>query len=206
MDANNSKPEIETEDYENIDPYAELPELADAVKAAETGVFEHTVLELWERHIEELLRINEAPMELMFADSVLRQWPWLGYADLEPYREARQEKLLDILKALRFAYTKSSELLFQENENDWDLHKEIYLEVLVQWSILPLKWDKQWSTATDMQIKALLHAVNADAAVLVGGPESLPEYLRSLKDFGINEIDSEWLSERQSELTETSDE
>lgn len=178
------------------------PEFTDAVTSAQTGVFEHTLFEIWEHQLDEYIAVNEGPLEISLADGLLRQWPWLSYADLQAYRDYRAVLLADIKTELLASYPKPAELLFQENADDWESHKDAFLEVLARWTALTRDWDQQWSElALTDRAKAVLHPAIADTAVLLSGPNSLPEYLRDLKGFEITEVDGKQLEERLLELT-----
>lgn len=197
---------METEETVEYDELQDMPEFQDAVQSAQTGIFEHTLFEIWEHQINELIALNSGKLEIPFVDSVLRQWPWLSYTDVQKYRDYRGELLQEFKDALQSSYPKPQELLFQEAEDDWADHKEAYLEVICQWTALAQNWENNWDVIpASNPAKGILHAAIADMMVLVGGPNALAENLRDLKGFEIQESDGEWIQARTRELIGLSD-
>lgn len=179
----------------------ETPEFQAAVKAAQTGVFDTTLFEMWEHILDELIETTESDISLQTADTILRSFPWLTHADLPMYMGLKIQRLHQIKSAIVAAYPKPQELLFQEADDDWILHKDAYLEILAWWSAFPDKWQAEWrELGWDIPTKGVEHAVIADVSSIIAGPNSLPEHLRDLKDFEITEGDGEKLRERAIEI------
>ena len=178
--------DIETEDLQDS------PEFQDAVRNAQLGQYEHTLLEIWTDILDGAIEQVSGPLTIALADGLLRQWPWLSYADLPGYLSTRKTLLQEALNTLVKQFPKPVEVLFQENVDDWEIHKDTYVDVIVEWTRLSNSWSAQWEAlALQDPKKGLMHAAVADATSLLINPSTgLVEQLRNLAGFLITEEES----------------
>ncbi|QQO39337.1 hypothetical protein SEA_CRUNCHYBOI_51 [Microbacterium phage CrunchyBoi] len=190
-------PELEVEDngfklpddFEYDDEgeaFRKSPEFLDAVSKAEKGQYDHTMFESWRVVLRQMISVCEAGITMPFADGLLRQWPWLRYVDLEPYLRYRKTYLQEAISVLEAQFPKPEAELFAENVNDFVVHKDAYLDVIVAWTRLSNRWTDAWDkiSVQNQNRKALMHAVTADVSALLINPRSgLIENLRNLAGF-----------------------
>lgn len=184
--------DIEADDFQNS------PEFQEAVRNAQLGQYEHTIFEIWADILDAAIEQVSGPVTIALADGLLRQWPWLSYADLPGYLTARKKLVQQALDTLIAQFPKPGELLFQENVDDWEIHKDAYIDVIVAWTRLSNVWSTEWeSTALQDPSKGLMHAAVADATSLLINPSTgLVEQLRNLAGFLITEEESESIRTR----------
>ncbi|UQT01731.1 hypothetical protein SEA_MORRILL_46 [Microbacterium phage Morrill] len=172
----------------------DTPEYQAAMRSAQTGQYDHTLLQMWEEILTEASLQVSGVVTLPLADGLLRQWPWLRYKDLPQYFQTRHKMLQEALEVLRLQYPsdKSREELFAENVDDWELHKDIYLDVTVAWTQLANHWSDQWEEIPlHRGDKGILHASVADTTALLINPNSgLVEQMRNLAGFVISPEES----------------
>lgn len=191
-------PVIDDPDIELDDGLQENPQLREAIRNAQLGQYEHTLFEMWEDILDEAIRQVSNGVSIPLADGLLRQWPWLRYKDLPQYLTERRKLLEEAKTLLQQCYPKPAELLFQENNGDWEEHKDAYIDVIVAWTRASNAWAEQWDLIPlSRPDKGIMHAVIADMTTLLIHPsKGLAEQMQNLAGFDITESDSEALSNR----------
>ena len=176
------------------------PDFQDAVRKAQAGEYDHTLFEMWEDMIDKSVEATFGLLTIPVADSIMRQWPWLNYADIEGYLLSRRRRLIETKESLQEAYPKPQELLFQENENDWEIHKESYIDVIFNWTVLTNSWAAEWA---EMPIsdpaKAIEHAAISDVSMLITGPDGYITQMQHLANFEVTNEEGEALNARIAE-------
>lgn len=181
-----------------MDDIRDSPEFRDAVRKAQLGQYDSTLFEMWEDILEEAKRQVAGNVSIPLANGLLRQWPWLSFKHLPDYFKARHQMLEEALDVLKSCYPKPQELLYQENEDDWNLHKDAYIDVIVEWTKLSNFWSDSWEEIPmNRPDKAYKHAAVADMVALLVNPSSgLVEQMSNLANFQITEEESEVLQKR----------
>ncbi|QCG78335.1 hypothetical protein SEA_TRUONG_49 [Microbacterium phage Truong] len=177
-----------------------MPEFQDAMNSAETGQYSNPIFKIWEEILEEAMKQVSGVVTIPLADGLLRQWPWLRYKDLPQYFTTRHKMLEEALELLRAQYPsdKTPEELYSENVDDWELHKKLYIDVIVAWTQLANHWSDQWEEIPlHRGDKGILHASVADTTALLVNPTSgLVEQLRNLAGFHISTEESALMQAR----------
>ena len=184
---------------EIIEETTEEAELSfeDAMRTAESGQYEHTLFQMWESMLDEGVMMTENGVSIPAADSILRSWPWLKYEELDTYMDNRRLLLLETKEALQSCYPKPTELLFQENVDDWTVHKDAYLDVIVAWTHLTNRWAEDWAEIPIIvPLKGIQHAVIADTTALILGRDGFIEQMRNLHGFDITDEEGAELTKR----------
>jgi len=179
----------DTIEIENPEEFVDSPEFKDAVRRAQEGQFDHTLFEMWADMLAEAIHQTEQGISMPLADGLLRQWPWLRYLDLPEYVAYRRTYLQKAKQVLEAAYPKPAELLFLENEDDFELHKEGYIDVIVGWTRLSNELTAMWDTVPlKDRKKGVIHAAVADvSAFLINPNNGLVEYIKNLAHFEMTE-------------------
>ena len=186
------------DDIEVDDDIQDSPDFREAVRKATVGEYDHTLFEMWEDVLEEAKRQVSGNVSIPLANGLLRQWPWLTFKHLPDYFKARAKMIDEAIEVLKSCYPKPQELLYQENANDWNLHKDEYIDVIVAWTQLSNHWSDQWEEIPmNRPDKAYMHAAVADMVALLVNPNTgLAEQMRNLANFQITEEESEALQKR----------
>src|SRR5690606_34852806 len=123
------------------------PEMAERLRNAGKGLYEHTLIEIWENDLRRELEgyADQASMDTY--DQFLRSWSWLKYSDVEKCRRhllrLTQESMDAFDEALDICLKndpRTREQILDSNETDWKDNKAIYLEIIAQWSALVTRW------------------------------------------------------------------
>lgn len=185
------------EDFETDDLNSD-PGLQDAIRRASLGQYDHTLFEMWEDILNEAKAQVSGNVTIMFANGLIRQWPWLTFKDIGHYFTARHNMLVEALESLEACFPKPAELLYQENEDDWALHKDAYIDVIVAWSQLANNWNDQWENLPlDHPLKGVRMAAVADMSALLVNPSTgLIENMSNLAGFDISEEETVELQKR----------
>ena len=186
------------EDIELEDDIQDSPDFREAVRKAQLGQYDSTLFEMWEDILFEAKRQVSGAVSIPLANGILRQWPWLSFKHLPDYFKARLGMLDEALEILYSCYPKPKELLYQENVDDWNLHKEEYIDVIVAWTQLSNNWSDIWEEIPmNRPDKAYKHAAVADMVSLLVNPSTgLIEQMRNLANFQITEEESEAMQAR----------
>ncbi|QFG04971.1 hypothetical protein SEA_MOLEFICENT_48 [Microbacterium phage Moleficent] len=188
------------DDIEADDNLQSTPEYQEAIRNAQLGQYEHTLAQMWEEIIEEARLQVSGTVSIPLADGLLRQWPWLRYKDLPQYFQTRHDMLEEALEILRlqFPKDKTKEEFYAENEGDWLLHKQVYIDVTVAWTQLANHWTDRWEQIPlHRGDKGILHASIADTVALLINPSSgLVEQMRNLADFHLTPEETTKLQNR----------
>lgn len=162
-----------------------------ALRNASEGLYEHTFLEMWDTVLGNLITATKEPLELDVAASILQAYPWLDHSGINPYREKRVRYLEEAREVLTDVLGDQMVKLYTENENDWTLHKDIYIEILKGWKELTETWAHEWAVQAARTTPSKVdHAVIADVSGILLSPQyGLVEQLRNLKDFEFTEED-----------------
>jgi hypothetical protein len=207
-------PALEVDEQLPFDPSA-LPEellnnelFMEAAKRAHTGQYQHTFFEVFEDQLEGSVAATEAELTVEVADSILKAWPWLRYVDLELYLVYRSRMLRELLSALVETYPLDREVLFAQNADDWKLHREAYMELMVQWTAINNKWTKEYQgLRLGDRKKAILHCVIADLTYITLGPDGMVEKFKYIAffdhpDWAITKEESDKMQARIKELSD----
>lgn len=184
----NDLPIIE-EEFENEQDVQDSKEFQDAARKAQSGQYDHTLLQMWEETLDIAIRQAQEPLSLVVANSLLKQWPWLSYADLDIYLQERLLKLQEARKILTDAYPVPRDELFdalnEYNVDDWAKNSDAYIDVIVGWTRLCKEWENTWETISLVDpIKGIAHAVIADVtSQLLHTQNGLVENVRNLAGF-----------------------
>ncbi|QDF16999.1 hypothetical protein HWC33_gp46 [Microbacterium phage TinyTimothy] len=179
-------PDIE---YEDDEAFPRTPEFLEAQRKASTQQYDHTMFESWRVVLQQFVMVAEHGITLPLADGILRQWPWLRYADLTSYLQYRAVYLKEAIRVLEAQFPKPEAELFQEAEDDFIRHKESYIDVIVAWTRLTNRWVDIWDKVDpkSQSKKGVLHAVTSDlSALLINKELGLIENLRNLHGFNEN--------------------
>jgi len=207
-------PALEVEDQTAFDPSLIPPDLtedelfASAQQKASLKQYDHTFFEVFEDQLEGSLAATEATLTVEVADSILKAWPWLRYVDLDMYLSYRSGMLREAIKILHDSYPKEREKLFKENVDDWKLHRKAYMELMVQWTALSIRWGRRYEALklSDRK-KAVLHCVVADLMYIIVGPEGMINKFQYLAyvdhpDYAVTAEESIAMGERIKELSD----
>jgi len=160
------------------------PDFQRAMANAQKKQYDHTFFEIFEDQIEGVLFATKSDLSVEVVDSILRQWPWFKYYDVEPYIIYRVRMLEEALHELRESFPKPREVLFKENIDDWQLHREAYMDLMVRWTALNNRWGIEWGKLRfNDKKRSILHAAVADLVYLTLGPEGMIEKFQYLVDF-----------------------
>ncbi|QOC56138.1 hypothetical protein SEA_ZHENGYI_46 [Microbacterium phage Zhengyi] len=176
-------PNIELEDE---DAFPQSPEFLEAVRKGQAGQYDHTMFESWRVVLQQFVSVCDYGITMPLADGILRQWPWLKYADLVPYLAYRKTFLEEAIRVLEAQFPKPEEELFKENVDDFVVHKDAYIDVIVAWTRLSNRWVASWDAVSPQaqSKKAVLHAVISDLSALLINPNNgLVENLKNLAGF-----------------------
>lgn len=180
-------PNIEIEDDDETDAgFPQSPEFLEAVRKGQLGQYDYTMFESWRVVLRQFITVCEAGLSMPLADGLMRQWPWLRYTDLETYLNARKVYLQEAIRVLEAQFPKPEEELFQENVDDFIIHKDAYIDVIVAWTRLTNRWTAAWDRIPlqAQSRKAVMHAVTADvSATLINPQTGLIENIRNLAGF-----------------------
>ena len=166
---------IETEDF--------ITE--EALKNAQQGKFEHTMMEMWHSAIGNLINAASAPLNIEVASGILNAYPWLRHDDLQPYMADRVVRYKQALQVIEDVLGDQKEKVFSENENDWELHSDLYLQVMGKWNRLTIQWNDAWASKKPHRVT---HATIIDVSGQLLSPEyGFIEGLRNLAGFELTE-------------------
>ena len=187
---NPTLPVLEDPDIE-VEGSDEFPITQEMINKAGSGQFDSTMFEMWDQGLDRAIFQTEQPMSIPLAHSLLKQWTWLRYKDLDQYNKSRLKKLKEAKEVLHACFPKPVELLFQENENDWEIHRDAYIDVIVEWTRLSNKWEAAWGEIPLTRVdKGIEHATVVDITALLINPNfGLVESIRELAGFDITEED-----------------
>ena len=197
----NPDPQYDEETQRLID---DNPEFAEAIRKAQLGVYDSTLFQMWKEGLENLIEGTRGVLSINTADALLRAWPWLKYHDLESYLENRARYLEEGHKVLLDVLGSDIEDIFAEAKDDWKLHKELYIDVIVRWSAMTNNWARAWTRLPIRgATKGVMHAVIADVTSIFVGPNGYVENVRNLAGFEITEEEGKDIEDRVILLTET---
>ena len=169
---------------------------AEAENIAEPGrIFKATFFEMWERALQNMLEGTKAPLELIIAQQIMDAYPWLKHEHLRPYRAARAHYLQRALDMVDLVLVGQKEKVFKEAEKDWELHKQLYIELMAKWNHLVVGWGNGWSLAAEYDGEGggpdpVEHAAIADVSTLLLNEQSgFIEGLRNLRGFSFDDED-----------------
>ena len=136
----------ETVDEQIIEdePLGADSDFEEAVRNASLGQFEHTLFEMWEDMLTQGIRGTESRININTANSILRSWPWIKMRELPQYLATRGRLLQEALDTLQTVYGDDKETIFRENVEDWQLHRELYIETIIVWTRLTNYWAEEW--------------------------------------------------------------
>lgn len=160
-----------------------------AVQNAAAGQYETTILEMWEKIIDTAIGQATAGVSIPVADGLLRQWPWLEYKHLPKYLTARV-KMLDEAKSILLALLGDDrDSIYKENEGDWQLHKDLYISVFVEWQRVCNRWTDDWEKISLHVVdKGIMHAAIADmCSLLINERSGLLEYMTNLAGYEVTD-------------------
>jgi hypothetical protein len=185
---------IETESNEPLTS----EQFAKAQANSVTGQYETTLFEMWHEYLEVAIQQAEEPLSMVVANGLLRQWPWLRYFDLPGYLATRTTYLHKAMRVLEECYPKPAELLYLENEDDWERHKDDYIKVIVAWTVMTQDWNEAWmAIPLNKPQKGVVHAAAADAiAMILNTDNGIIEWMRNLAGFNITEAEGADMMER----------
>lgn len=174
---NDSAPQATTEINEEEQLITE-----EALSEAQQGRFQHTMLEMWYATLCNLVAQAKSPLNIEVATSILQTYPWLRHDDLVKYQKDRETRLIQARDVLLEVIGEDREKIFSENEDDWNLHAELYIEVLAGWNKLARIWDENWG----LKPSKVSHATIADViALLLNNDFGMVEGLRNLANFDL---------------------
>jgi len=168
-----------------------------AVRNAAAGQYENTMLEMWENIIDTAIGQATSGVTIPVADGLLRQWPWLEYKHLPKYLAARVKMLVEAKTILLVLMEDKKETLYKENENDWLLHKDLYIAVFVEWNRACNKWTDDWEKISlHIVDKGIMHAAIADiCAFLINERSGLLEYMTNLAGYEVTDDERKEISQ-----------
>ena len=174
------------------------PQFAEAFRNAQAGEYDTTLFEMWETMLDNLIADIQKPMTMVFADAVMRQWPWLTYEGVKLYQDMHYLRLFKIKDTLLACYPKPAKFLFRENVDDWGKHKAAYLDVLVEWTKLTATWSPEWQEIPldKPLLKGAEQASITVATALLLSENGLLESIRNLAGYEITDEEGAELDER----------
>ncbi|QJD52793.1 hypothetical protein SEA_UNPHAZED_49 [Microbacterium phage Unphazed] len=203
-----SDPSIQYEEDDDV-AFPRTPEFLEAQRKGQTGQYDHTMFESWRVVLRQFIMVCEHGVTMPLADGILRQWPWLRYSDLPTYLILRKSYLEEAIAVLEAQFPKPENELFQENVNDFVIHKDAYMDVIVAWTRLSNRWVAAWDKVDikSQARKGTMHAAVSDVtALLINKNSGLVENLRNLYGFHENmteEDGQELIARINAELDET---
>jgi hypothetical protein len=179
-------------------------DFAEAIRRAESGQFEHTLFEMYEDMIQQGIKGLQGPLNLPTANSILRSWPMIKFSELRLYLKRRETRLQEAYQTLQDIYDGKKEQIFLENVDDWEVHKDLYIDLIVEWTKLTNEWAEQWMTMSDNRSKVVEMAVLMDLQAVILGEEGFVTQMRNLYGFNITEDEGAEITRRL--VDEVSDE
>ena len=179
-------------DYSDLPPALQEqmesdPDFAEAVRKAQEGVFETTMMEMFVKELERMILISEAELTMSTVHSIITNFPFIQYDNVPQYQAFRVEILKAAAKRvddILDGQTLSREELFTEAENDWTLHKSIYVDMVVVLNQLVNEWYDQWrEEAWASPFKPVLHVALSDVSAFLIGEFGLRNQLSNLAGF-----------------------
>jgi len=190
------------------DIIGEDPKLAEAFARAQQGLYDTVLLEMWEAQLIDEITGHRELASMSLYENFMTTWPWLGYGNIEKTRmilaELTEESLATLYEAIDYAAAqetppRSREEVYQSAEDDWNLNRHIYEEVIARWSALANVWGDRWQYS-NMRDKPIRHVATAIATARTIGPNGLMEQMRHLANFDFTVDDQERLRARVYEL------
>lgn len=159
---------------------------------ASQGKFKHTMLEMWEAALNNLILQSSGPIGLDIAASILQSYPWLNHNDLFKYQKDRIQRFEEARERLYLVLGDDKEKIYSENENDWLLHSELYIQVVASWNNMARLWEAEWSKKP----AKVSHATIADVtAMILNENFGIIESLKNLADFEMTDELKELMNE-----------
>ena len=182
--------------------------LAEGFRNAQKGVYENTLLTMWEDQLrQEMIGYGDAAT-LDVYDRMLREWHWVRYHDIEPIRRQLlllTKECLDMLdEAVEYVLAqekppRTRKEAFENSEHDWLANKALYIEITARWTAAMSFWGVRWQFAA-LKDRPILHAAIAIASGRIIGQYSLVEQMKNLADFSITDDENTALYARVNEL------
>jgi len=179
-------------------------DFAEAIRRAEAGQFEHTLFEMYEDMIQQGMKGLQGPVNLPTANSILRSWPMIKFSELKLYLRRREIRLAETYDTLQELYDGKKEKIFLENVDDWEEHKQLYIDLIVAWTQLTNDWAEEWMNLPDNRLKVVEMAVLMDLQAVILGEEGFVTQMRNLYGFNITDEEGAEITRRLVE--EVSDE
>ena len=187
------------------EPLGADSEFEEAVRNATLGQFEHTLFEMWEDMLTQGVRGTESRININTANSILRSWPWIKMRELPQYLATRGRLLQEALDVLQTVYGDDKETIFRENVEDWQLHRELYIDTIIVWTRLTNYWAEEWQ---DIPLgkpdKGTALAAIMDITAQIMGENGYIAQMQNLYEFHISNDEGEEITRRI--LNEVSDE
>lgn len=166
-------------------------EFQDAIRRANLGVYEHTILEHWSIILDEQIAGTSSALTMPLVDSMLRTWPYLSLSDIPSYLKMLNGKLVEIKDVLDLIIGDDRKKIFSEIDEDGSEHKELYKQAIGQWNALTNFWAEEWISIPLKNEKTKLIALvaNSVATSIVHGQTGLVGYLGNLAGLNMTEED-----------------
>lgn len=187
------------ETAEQLTPEDEAAIIA-SLTEGDTPTLSHTVLEIWSEILSNLETEEKSRTSPVVATRIVRSWPGMQYRDIPRYWELYYTLMREMRDAL-MAVIRSDEDCFSHVEDDAEENRDLYLEVLFQWSDIVGQWEENWDLQSE---DAVAHvAAIADCGAFFIGEQGLAAHLSQEQvGFRYTEEDRVALTQR---LTEAAD-
>lgn len=194
-----------TDEQKNLEDIMSDPEAwAEAQAKAQEGELSVPLFVMWEMTLERHIIGSSNKAGLFYVQNLLQRWPFLDHELIPLYMEdraARLKQVLEIIHEVIDDQPKHRDALVLENVNDFQLHRRLYLELLMRFTELQEFWQDDWADILfDHPLKKAAHASIADMMDLLLGEHGFGVELRALKGYEWQDEDNEWATERIAEL------
>lgn len=177
----------------------------EAMANSQTKEYNHTAIETLILTVDDWVEGTDNPITAPLVDYILRSYPFLGVGDIKGVIESRREYLQEVRNSLTEildAQSKTHEEIFAEISDDWNLHKEMYKDLIVKWTVMTTRWSKDWSDLfslnADSSSLANMVALTEISSMIIGRT-GIIEIIRGLSGFDLVQEDYDKLNERARE-------
>ena len=152
----------------------DLAAIAASFAEGDVPALTHTVLEIWENLLSNIEEARKERVTPVVANRIITNYPKLEFSDIPAYWNEYYDLMTEMRTILRTVIA-SKEDCFKHIEDDATENRELYLELLFQWSDQIARWEETWDC---MDPKAALKlAAIADVAAVFMGQTGITEAL-----------------------------
>ena len=159
----------------------EAAAFAAAEEALTSGVaaaLTNSVLKIWQEVLVNADADRDQRISPRYANSIVSNWPKLGFGDVSQYHQRYFAHLIELRYILDEEIASDPKAFDHIGEDDAELNREHYINLLTEWQVRIAQWEAQWDV-DDEHAAAELAAV-ADVTAFFVGPQGLVEHLSQI--------------------------